>query len=100
MPNDHFLKRKLYALETNLNARSQIRSEVVIGSARLFGGRPVGNIRSATRLVRQKRGNGVPFKVREFIPHDLRLSFGRLNYVRTYPFNRQNWTTGTSVISP
>jgi hypothetical protein len=31
-------------------------------------------------LVRQKRPNGGPLKVREFIPHDSTLRFGSLNH--------------------
>jgi hypothetical protein len=61
---------------------------------------PVVNAGNAARLVRQKRPDGSPFKVREFIPHDSRLPFGRLNHVQTDAFNRQNRTTGTSEITP
>jgi hypothetical protein len=39
-------------------------------------------------------------KVREFIPHDSRLRFGRLNHAQTDAFNRQNRTTGISEITP
>jgi hypothetical protein len=54
----------------------------------------------AVRLVRKERPDGSPFKVREFMPHDSRLQFGRLNHVQTDAFNRQNRTTGISEITP
>jgi hypothetical protein len=44
---------------------------------------------NATRLVRKERLDGSPFKVRQFIPHDSRPRFGRLNHVQTDAFNRQ-----------
>ena len=34
------------------------------------------NTGNATRLVRQKRPDGTPFEVREFIPHDSSPPFG------------------------
>jgi hypothetical protein len=34
------------------------------------------------------------------IPHHSRLRFGRLNYVQTDAFNRQNRTIGISEITP
>jgi hypothetical protein len=61
---------------------------------------PVVNTGNAAQLVRKERPDGSPFKVREFIPHDSRLRFGRLNYVQTGAFNRLNWTTGISEITP
>ena len=51
-------------------------------------------------VVRQKRPDGSPFKVSEFIPHDSMPWFERLNHVQTDAFNRQNRTTGISEITP
>jgi len=61
---------------------------------------PVVHTGNATRPIRQKRLDGSPFKVREFIPHDSRLPFGRLNHGKTDAFNRQNRTTGASENTP
>jgi DDE superfamily endonuclease len=61
---------------------------------------PVVNTGNAARLVRKERPDGNPFKVRQFIPHDSRLPFERLNHVQTDAFNRQNRTTGISEITP
>ena len=55
-------------------------------------GCPLAAFRVADDLVQFRPGN--PFKVRQFIPHDLKLRFGRLNHVQTDAFNRQNRTTG------
>jgi len=61
---------------------------------------PVVNTGNATRLVRKEQPDGSPFGLREFIPHDSRLLFGRLNHVQTDAFNRQNRTSGISEITP
>jgi hypothetical protein len=44
---------------------------------------PVVNTGKATRLVRMKRPDGSLLQVREFIPHDSRPRFGRLNHIQT-----------------
>jgi hypothetical protein len=59
----------------------------------------IANTGNATELVRKERFDGSAFEVREFIPHDSTLRFGRLNYVQTDAFNRQNRTTGISEIA-
>jgi hypothetical protein len=60
---------------------------------------PVVNTGNATRLVRKKRSDGSPFKVREFIPHDSRPPLWGLNHVQTDAFN---WCRkiGISEINP
>jgi hypothetical protein len=52
------------------------------------------------RVRDTKAHDGSPFKVRELIPHDSRLRFGRLNHVQTDVFNRQNRQPAFFEIAP
>ena len=61
---------------------------------------PVVNTGNATRLVWKERPDGSPFKVREFIPHDSRPRFERLNHVQINAFTGKNQTIGISEITP
>src|SRR6185436_4511688 len=60
---------------------------------------PVVHTRNAAQLVRQERLDCRPFIIGEFVAHDLRLRFGRLNHVQTDAFNRQTRTSRTSEIN-
>jgi hypothetical protein len=58
------------------------------------------NTGNATRLVRKKRLDGGPFKVREFIPHDSGPRFGRLNHNQTDAFNRRSGHSAVPRLQP
>jgi hypothetical protein len=66
------------------------RSAWAQGPKKYCSGRAAVNTANATRLVRKDRPDGSPFKVREFIPHDSRPWFGRLDHAQTDAFNRKN----------
>jgi hypothetical protein len=51
---------------------------------------PVINTGHTARLVRQKRFDGVPFIIGEFVAHDSRLRFGSLNHAPGDTINPQS----------
>jgi hypothetical protein len=75
------------------------REHLSVKPRRYRSGRVGRQHENATRFVRKERPDGGPFKVSQFIPHDSRFRFGRLNRVQTDAFNRQTRTSRTSEIS-
>jgi hypothetical protein len=46
------------------------------------------------------RSDGIPFKIRDFIPHHSRLRFGHSNHDKADVFNRKNRRTGLRRLPP
>jgi hypothetical protein len=102
---DHLHRRVMTTIASMIRSRQRTKrlQQVVRGtyaSGRSLQGapEPIVNMGNATRLVREQRPDGSPFKVSECIPHDSRRRFGRLKHV--HAFNQQNRTIGTSEITP